>query len=307
MSISIICPLYRGSNYIQRLHESLINQEKVNVIEILYIVTDIKGDNTISELERLNCSYKKINFNEFSHSLTREKAAYEAKGDIIVFITQDIKIIDDLWLYNLTKDIENGVCDAAYSKQICDNKTIERYTRMKNYGNKSRIVSKDDLKALGIMTYFYSDASSAIRKDIFVKLNGYDHKNLLTNEDMYIAYKIINSGYKIKYASDSVVNHSHQYKYSTLFHRYFDQGVFLAQNKYIKDAGDNSSALSLVKFVALRSLKECNIMAFIDIIPNFAVRFIANKLGQNYNKLSKKKVLKYTSNKNYWYKEVYNN
>ena len=46
--------------------------------------------------------------------------------------------------------------------------------------------------------------------------------------------------------------------------------------------------------------KELNIRAFIDIIPNFAVRFIANKLGQNYFKLSKNKVLKYTSNKNYW-------
>ena len=307
MSVSIICPLYKGSNYIRNLNKSILDQVKVDIKEILYIVTDVDGDSTIEELEKLKCSYKKIKPFEFSHSLTREKAAYEANGDIIVFISQDVKILDDLWLYNLVKDIENGVCDASFSKQICDNKTIERYTRMKNYSEKSRVVSKDDLSKLGIMTYFYSDASSAIRKDVFIKLNGYDGKNLLTNEDMYIAYKIINSGYKIKYAADSIVNHSHKYKYTTLFHRYFDQGVFLAQNKFIKDAGDNSSALSLVKFVALKSLKEFNILAFLDIIPNFAVRFVANKLGQNYNKLSKKKVLKYTSNKNYWHKEVYNN
>ena len=234
MSVSIICPLYKGSSYIQDLNKSLINQKKVDIKEILYIVTNVDGDNSIKELDQLDCSYKSIKLHEFSHSLTREKAAYEAKGDIIVFISQDIKILNNLWLYNLVKDIENGVCDASFSKQICDNKTIERYTRMKNYSEESRIVSKDDLKTLGIMTYFYSDASSAIRKETFIKLNGYDGKNLLTNEDMYIAYKIINSGYKIKYAADSVVNHSHKYKYATLFHRYFDQGVFLTQHKYIK-------------------------------------------------------------------------
>ena len=51
-----------------------------------------------------------------------------------------------MWLFKLTKDIKSGVCDAAFSKQICENKTIERYTRMKNYPNESRIVSKEDVK-----------------------------------------------------------------------------------------------------------------------------------------------------------------
>lgn len=243
---------------------------------------------------------------EFSHSLTREKAAYKAKGDIIVFITQDIKILDDYFIYKLTKDIYNNLCDASFAKQICDNKTIERYTRMSNYPDESRIVSKEDVKNLGIKTYFYSDAAAAIRRDTFIKLKGYDGKVLLTNEDMYIAYKLINNGYKIKYCADAKVIHSHAYTYKALFKRYFDQGVFLKQHEYIANSGANSSAIQLVKFVTINSLREKNFKAFFDIIPNFAVRFIANKLGSRYDKLSKKKVLKYTSNTSYWLKEVYN-
>lgn len=273
--------------------------------DVTYLLTESEDDSK-GILDGLNAKYIEISRDEFSHSLTREKAAHMAKGDIIVFISQDIKLLDDKWLYNLVCDIIDKKCEAAFSKQICDNKTIERYTRQKNYGNESRIVSKEDVKRFGIMTYFYSDASSAIRKDIFQKLNGYDGKNLLTNEDMYIAFKIINNGYRIKYASDSIVNHSHKYTYNALFHRYFDQGVFLAQHRYIKDAGDNSSAFSLLKYVLHKSLSEFNILAFLDIVPNFAIRFIANKLGQNYLRLSKKRVLRCTSNKNYWLKEVYN-
>lgn len=307
MNISVICPLYKGEKYIEALNKSLLTQVNVEDIEIRYILTKMKndGDKTEDILKKLNAEYTITTLEEFSHSLTREKEAYLAKGDIIVFITQDIIIRDNKWLFKLTKDIKSGVCDASFSKQICDNKTIERYTRMKNYPDENRIVSKEDVESLGIMTYFYSDAASAINKDVFVKVKGYDGKNLLTNEDMYIAYKLINNNYKIKYCADAAVIHSHEYKYKTLFKRYFDQGVFLKQHKYISESGAGSSALDLLKYAALNSLKEKNFKAFFDIIPNFGTRFIANKLGYRYEKLSKKKILKYTSNPNYWTKEVY--
>lgn len=306
MSISVICPLYKGEKYIKELDISLKKQKNIELKEIKYIVTKSKEDKTVDCLKEINATYELIEPEDFSHSLTREKAAYKAKGDIIVFITQDIKILDDDFLYKLTKDIDNNLCDASFAKQICDNKTIERYTRMSNYPNESRIVSKKDIKNLGIKTYFYSDAAAAIRKDTFIKLNGYDGKVLLTNEDMYISYKLINNGYKIKYCADAKVIHSHEYTYKALFKRYFDQGVFLKQHEYIANSGANSSAIQLVKFVTINSLKEKNFKAFFDIIPNFAVRFVANKLGSRYDKLSKKKVLKYTSNTSYWIKEVYN-
>ena len=76
---------------------------------------------------------------------------------------------------------------------------IEKYTREKNYPATSRIVSKSDIKRLGLNTFFFSDASSAIKTSIYKELNGYDGKDLPTNEDMYIAYKLIMNGYKISY------------------------------------------------------------------------------------------------------------
>lgn len=306
MDISIICPIYNGENYIKKLNESLLMQEGAGEFEIRYILTRSK-DGSEEILKSLNAKYKLIEVDEFSHSFSREQEAFNAEGDIIVFISQDIIIEDKCWLVNLTKDIKSGVCDAAFSRQISDNRTIERYTRMKNYPKESRIVSKEDIEQLGVMAFFYSDASSAIRKSVFKKLKGYDAKRLLTNEDMYIAYKIINNGYKIKYCADSKVIHSHEYSYKSLLKRYFDQGVFLAQHSYIANAGkgSESSAKALLIFVIKNALKEKNFKVLFDIVPNFAVRFIGDKLGRRYKKLSKNKVLKYTSNKNYWIKEVY--
>lgn len=305
MSISVICPIYKGEKYIVKLNRALRNQRNVNIEEILYIVTETPDDNSCNILDSIGEVYYKIKPEDFSHSFTREYFAYKCNGDILVFITQDIIIENDIFLYNLTSCIEKGECEASFARQICNNRSIERYTRMSNYPDKSRIVSKDNLIDLGIKTYFFSDVSSAVRKDIFINLNGYDQKNLLTNEDMYFAYKIINNGYRIKYCSDAVVVHSHDYTYKELFKRYFDQGVFLKQHSYIEEVGASESAIKLFKFVFINALKEKNIKIFFSLVPNFGVRFIANKLGHKYDKLSEKNILKYTSNPSYWGKEVF--
>ena len=136
--------------------------------------------------------------------------------------------------------------------------------------------------------------------NIYKKVDGYDGLDLLTNEDMYLAYKLINNGYKIMYNAEACVIHSHDYKFKTLFKRYFDQGVFLKDNSYLLDYKANDSAIELLKFVVKESIKENNYKAFFNIIPNFGARFLGNKFGQNYEKLSVEKVKKYSSNSNYW-------
>lgn len=299
MKISIICPLYNAEKYIENLHASILKQKIEWTFDIKYILTK-SSDNTEEILKKIAANYILINKEEFSHSLCREREIYSAKGEIVVLITQDVIIKRNDWLFNLVKDIIHGNCEAAFSKQICDNKGIERYTRMKNYPNNSRITSRENLNELGIMAYFYSDASSAIRRDIFIKLNGYDKKDLITNEDMYIAYKLIQNGYRIKYCADSEVIHSHNYSYKSLFKRYFDQGVFLKQNDEIREAGSNDSAFKLLKFILGASIREKNLKVLFGLIPNFAIRYIANKFGNNYQKMSLNRIKKYTSNIKYW-------
>ncbi|MCI2779512.1 glycosyltransferase family 2 protein [Clostridium perfringens] len=300
MSITIVCPLYNAKKYIDKLHESLMNQLDVDILEIKYLLTNT-GDGLERKLNKLEKVIVEIISQEnFSHSLTREKAAMTSNGDIIVFITQDIEIDDIYWLKKLTQPIYDNKCEAVFSRQICNNKSIERYTRMKNYSEKSRIVTEKDIESLGIMTFFFSDAASAINASIYKELNGYDGIDLLTNEDMYFSHKLIKNGYRIMYNAEAEVVHSHDYKFNQLIKRYFDQGVFLKQNNYLMNYKANNSAISLLKFVAINSIKEKNFKAFLNIVPNFGARFIGNKLGQNYNKLSEKKILKYSSNKYYW-------
>src|SRR5574344_404172 len=198
MKIDIICPLYNAEKYIIKLNDSLLKQKNVNINKIIYILTESR-DNSEEVLNNNNIEYLKIKKTEFSHSLVRENAANNSTADILCFISQDIIVENDDWLYNLTKDIIDNKVVATYSRQITKYNNIEKYTREYNYPTESCIKSKEDISKYGLKTFFFSDASSAVKRSVFVELNGYDHKNLPINEDMYLAYKIIMNGYKIEY------------------------------------------------------------------------------------------------------------
>ena len=279
MNIDVICPLYKAEKYIENLHKSILKQKNVDLKNIMYIVTK-SNDNTINILKSMNAMYKEIEPKDFSHSLTREKAAFDSDADIVVFITQDVKIIRDDWLYYLTKDINEGTVDACYSRQLCDNNTIEKYTRECNYPEISKTVSKEDIPELGLKTFFFSDASSAIKRDTFVKLKGYDQKKLVINEDMYIAYKLIMNEYKIKYCAQSEVIHSHRFTLKKYYNRYKDTGKFFRENSYLNDYKVNQAGGSMAIYVLKRALQDKNFSVLVNFLPNMATRFIGMKMGK---------------------------
>ena len=132
--------------------------------------------------------------------------------------------------------------------------------------------------------FVFLAASSAIRRDIFVKLNGYDGKNLPTNEDMYFAYKLIMNGYKIKYCSESEVIHSHHLTFKQLYKRYFDTGMFFKYNSYFNNYNTNKSGKQLAFYVFKRALQELNIKVLLRYPIDMIIRYRAMKAGERYER-----------------------
>ena len=260
MTVDIICPLFNAECFIENLHKSILKQQKVKINKIHYILTESQ-DETENVLKKNKLNYKKIEKKNFSHSLVREKAAFESQADIVVFITQDIEIKNDEWLYELIKDINNDIV-ACFSRQIAKTDNIEKYTREKNYPATSY------------------DASSAIKRDVFVNLNGYDQKDLPISEDMYIAYKVIMAGYKIKYCAESVVYHSHNFSLKELYNRYKLTGNFFKENVYLNQYGTNQAGGGLAKYVLKRALEDHNFKVLLVYPFNMAARFVGMKVGE---------------------------
>ena len=279
MNIEIICPLYNAEKYIKKLDESIRKQENVDIKKITYLLTE-SSDNSKEILKEISANYFFIKKEEFSHSITRENYALKSDSDILVFFTQDIEIKNTNWLENLVAPIIKEEVEATFSRQLTKYDNIEKYTREKNYPDKSYISDKKLLGEIGLRAFFFSDASSAIKTDIFKKLNGYDGKNLPTNEDQYIAYKLITNGYKIKYCADSIVYHSHKFSLKQLYKRYYDTGIFYKQENYIDNFGTTKTGSGLAMYILKRAIQDKNVKVLIEFLPNMIVRFFGMKMGK---------------------------
>ena len=279
MTVDIICPLYEAEGYLENLHASLLKQKNVKINKIYYTLTKSK-DSTEKILKKMKLNYEVIDKKDFSHSLVREKAAFKSKADIICFISQDIVIENNDWLEKLIEPIVNKNADAAYSRQVTKFNNIEKYTREGNYPDNSFIKSKKDIEKLGLKTFFFSDAASAIKRSTFVKLKGYDGKNLPINEDMYFAYKLIMNNYKIAYQADSIVYHSHSFSLKELYNRYKLTGEFMKQNNYLDEFGTTSSGGKLAKYVLKRAIQDKNIKVLIRYPFDMAARLVGMKVGK---------------------------
>ena len=277
--IDIICPLYNAEQYIDSLHKSLLKQENVIINKIRYVLTE-SSDKTEDYLKNNNIYYKLIKLSEFSHSYTRECEAFESDSDIVVFITQDVVIDDSNWLYELTKDLDDVNIVASYSKQISKYSNIEKYTREFNYPDMDRIVSKDDINVYGLRTFFFSDAASAISTKVFKELNGYDQKRLPISEDMYIAYKIIMNGYKIKYCANSVVYHSHRFTLKQIYNRYKLTGKFFKENDFIDKFNTNKSGKELAFYILKRIFTDFKLHLLFRYPFDMAARLFGMKAGK---------------------------
>ena len=278
-SITIICPLYNAEDMFLDLNNALNHQEGVTVKEIKYILTE-SSDRTEDLLRMNRISYEKITKKQFSHSLTREKAAMSAKGDVIVFLTQDVVIKSRRFLERLVKPIVDGEVEAAYARQLTKYNNIEKYTREHNYPKKSFVVSRDDVEELGLRTFFFSDAAGAIDKKTFVRLGGYDGKKLPFSEDMYFAYKLIMNGGRIKYVADAVVYHSHDFTFKELYNRYKLSGEFMKMNPEIAKYSQAKAGGNMAKHILKRAFKDGNWGVIVRYIPDMAVRFIGMKAGK---------------------------
>lgn len=284
IEIDVVCPIYKGYKYIENLYKSFQNQKKVNIKNVVFALTlsDKEDDSKVKKFAKKN---KIIVFDvkkeEFSHSLTREKAIRDyCKSNIVVMISQDIKLTNDLVFYNLVKSIEEKKSVYNYARQICTNKSIEKYIRAKNYPEKSFYVTKKDIKEKQLMAFFASDACSAYNREIFLKLNGYQGYDVMMNEDQLYSKIILEAGYKKKYCADAIVEHSHKFKLKQLYERYYETGKFYKNVKIFDEYKSTESGLKLALYVLKQALKHFDIPVLLRWLPDMTSRYLGMKKGK---------------------------
>lgn len=286
IKIDIVIPTldnYNGVKYLLSTFKSQKNIKVNNVIVPITISKDIERTNKIRELCKQNgATVFEIEQKDFSHSLTREKAIREyCKSDIVVLLTDDVKLVDEMAMYNLVKDIASGEVIYTYGRQICSKRCgIERYVRAYNYPSTSFVATKDDIKQKHIKTFFASDVFAGLDRNAFIKLGGYQGLNLPSNEDMIYMYFVLTNGYKAKYCADAVVEHYHSCSSAKLYKRYYDTGRFFKMVDIFNQYEKKCCAKKLAFYVLKNALKHFDIITVLRWPFNMLIRYIGMVRGE---------------------------
>lgn len=306
MLIDIIIPTYKPNEKFRRLIE-MLEKQTVSVNKIIVINTEEKYLEVLSIGTRFLSEYKKLSIHhisrkEFDHGKSRNLGAKKSEADIMIYMTQDAVPADEYLIEKLIAPLKDEKVACSYARQLpdADSTMTEQLTRAFNYPDKDKVKSKADLQELGIKTYFCSNVCCAYNGKIFRELKGFINHTIF-NEDMIYAAKAIENGYKIAYAAEAKVIHSHNYTGRQQFHRNFDLGVSQADHPEIfATVSSESEGIKMVK-ETMGKLKKAG---YGKEIPNYIVtsgcKFIGYRMGKAYKKLPMWLIKKCTMSPMYW-------
>lgn len=302
-NVDVVIPTYNPDIQFKSLIKKLAKQS-FEVRNILVINT--KAEHFLEEIEKTpQVQVIHIEKSQFDHGATRDMGFRMSNADVVVFMTQDAIPADEKMIEKLVTPLfANESIGVSYARQLpapnCD--VIERYTRKFNYPEESRIKSKKDLPELGIKTFFCSDVCAAYRRDIYEKMGGFCKKTIF-NEDMILAGEMVLKGYKVAYAADARVIHSHNYTGCQQFHRNFDLAVSQVDHPEVfAGIQSESEGIKLVKKTTKYLLKNKKLHLIPVLIYKSGCKYIGYKLGQNYQKLPLWIIKKCSMSPSYWEK-----
>ncbi|GAB2021894.1 glycosyltransferase family A protein [Pseudolactococcus yaeyamensis] len=280
----VMLPTYNAENDIEEVL-SLISSQ-ISSEDKIQIVDSSSTDKTVAIAKRYDADIMIIPQEEFSHSGTRSRMAAKAVDegfDYGLFMTQDVYLQKNA-IKNLLELISSEQeIGAVFGKQEVDlvkGNLFEYYARSFNYPEKSEVWDKTAISEKGIKTVFISDAFSIYNLRIIAAL-GYFGDTVNMSEDMLIADKLIQNGYKIGYSATAKVYHTHNFKISDEYKRYKLIGRFYKENQELvsRYGKTNSNGMKLAIGEVIFLIKKGKLHMLPKSLVRNAAKFIGHKIG----------------------------
>ena len=226
VAISVLLLTKNGSRDLGRVLPALYNQQDIRDLEVIAVDSG-STDGTVSLLRRYPVRLRQIAPETFHHARTRNLAASMATGQYLVLLSQDAVPASDRWLSTLLGNFADPKVGAVYGRQLPRSGSFtERHDTLDTvYGSKKFVKDPAHRNGLGYRFYHFSDANAAIRRSVWEATQF--PEDLKVFEDLGIAKRMLDTGWKIVYEPEAAVIHSHNHTTIGLFKRYFDIGYTL--------------------------------------------------------------------------------
>lgn len=223
--ISVVIPVKDGGADLVRCLEAIRRQRIDEEVEIV-VVDSGSRDGSAERAHRLGARVHSISPDEFHHGRTRNVGAEIARGEVLVFTSQDAYAADDRWLAALVCPLAlDKTVAGVYGRQLPHEtaRPPERYFLDFLYGPDARVQRLEGVEDLSFEVTLFSNVNSAISRRVWEKYPFAD--DVVMSEDQEWSRRVLLAGMSIVYEPDAAVYHSHVYTIAGAFRRFFDSGA----------------------------------------------------------------------------------
>lgn len=227
-----------------------LRSQKVQPDQVMVIDSE-SSDKTAELAEQAGFRVVRIARKDFGHGKTRQLAASLApEADVLVYMTQDAILANPNALAALLRPFEDESVGAVYGRQLPRKGAgpIEAHARQFNYPAVSEIRTIESVRERGFKAIFFSNSFGAYRRRALEAAGGFP-LDVNFGEDTVVAGKLLLNGWKIAYAADAEVYHSHSYTIPEEFRRYKLVGELHASQPWLIEnfGGATGEGLRFVK------------------------------------------------------------
>lgn len=227
--ISILIPTRNEGRNIAACLDAVFAQQCACEFEVV-IADSGSHDDTLAIARQYPVRIHALPRTSFYHyAKKRNQAASLVNSNYLVFLSADAVPASQQWLEDLISSFSDPLVAAAYGRQLAKSRaSLERQLTLESvYGEQRMVKSASDRERLGFRYYHFSTVNAALRRSVWRELPF--PEDLKIFEDVGIAKRMLDAGWKIVYEPRAAVFHSHNHDAAGLFRRYFDAGVVWRQ------------------------------------------------------------------------------
>lgn len=218
--VSIIIPFKDRPELLERLLPGLLEKTRYTNFELLLVSNNSTQPRTFELLERIvDPRVRKLTWDHpFNYPALNNWAARESSGELLLFLNNDMEIVDPDWLHELISQAQRPEVGAVGPKLLFPDGSIQHAGVVLGIGGFAahpfwRFPDTGHMTAFGHAdwTRNYLAVTSAcvmLRRAVFEEVGGYDERFLLCGSDVHLGLKVVESGRRVVYtAATRLVHH----------------------------------------------------------------------------------------------------
>ena len=301
-TISVIIPTRNGAATLGELLAVLALQT-VQPDEIL-VVDSLSEDETVEVARHYGAEVTVIAREAFDHGGTRTQFAEAARGELLIFLTQDaIPATRDALAQLIRPFAAHPEVAVSYGRQLPhrDATWSAASLRAFNYPPQSCLRTFNDRQRYGLKTIFVSNSFAAYRRQALAEV-GYFKNGLIFGEDTCTVGRLLERGYSIAYVGEAGVYHSHNYSVVEEFRRSFDIGVLHATEHWLLDTYGHAEGIGIgmVRRQLTELGRERRVALMVDVVVRSVLKYCGYRLGRSFRKIPARYVPYLSMHRTWW-------